>query len=404
MSEPLEFACASGQPSPDKRILVISRIGCPPPIGGNRMRMMTLLQEIKRLGYEVHFAGVRMSPEEKTATQQCVDQWVGDFTMPPQGLTRLGASLKYRTRRFFRRYQLAKDQVDEHFCDIWLQQAEALQQRGQYSRVLVSYVYHSRFLEAFPDSCLKILDTLDSYSHPRQRMQTLKAAGNLRYYTPDDERKGLLRAQRIIAIQEREAVYFRQLLGPEGNVYTIGHFAEVVDVAPPPAPFRFLGYIGSRKNHWINQQGIQWFLREVWPAIRVRLPEATLLLAGEKDEKAEADPGVRALGPIPSLEDFYRECPIFINPVLTGSGLKIKTIEALMHGRPVVTTSVGAEGLESFYGHGLYVGDSAREFADAAINLLSDLSQAHVLGEAAFHRVQEYTANNRRVLAEVMLI
>jgi glycosyltransferase involved in cell wall biosynthesis len=281
-----------------------------------------------------------------------------------------------------------------------LEQARDLQRRQKYPRVLLVYVLHSKILEAFPDPCWRIMDTQDILSNRRQRLLADGVTSYWRSYSVKDERRGLLRAQRIIAIQEHEAVYFRRLLGSTSKVYTVGHFGEALRQPPPPAPFLRLGCIGSRNA--VNRHGWQWFLHEVWPKVQNRLPGVEIWLAGSICEKFPPTPGVRALGQISSLSDFYRDCPVLINPVRTGTGLKIKTIEALMHGRPVVTTQVGAEGLESFLGHGLLVGNSAEEFANAIVVLLSNLSQAQQAGEAAVRQSQSYFAENQRVFAQIL--
>jgi glycosyltransferase involved in cell wall biosynthesis len=404
MSEHLETAGAPGPPIPDNRILVISRIGCPPPIGGNRTRMAALLREMRRLGYQVHFAGIRMSAEEKSVTQSMVDEYVWNFNYvpPPMGVARLRASLAYRFRRWLRHFRFMEEPLDETIYDHWLGEARDLQQQRQYSRVLVSYVYHSKFFLAFPDPCLRILDTHDAFSNRQEQLRAGKVDGYWRSHSPEDEKRGLLRAQRIIAIQEPEAAYFRRLLGPrsESEVQTIGHLADPISDFPPPVSFPALGYLGS--NTAINVRGLQWFLREVWPHVRSRLPKAELWVAGTVCDKCEPSPGVQIRGKISHLADFYRECPVLINPVRAGTGISIKTIEALMHGRPVVSTRVGVEGMEAFLGHGLFVCDSADEFANTAVNLLSNLSQAQQFGEEALRLAQSYMAENRRVLAAVL--
>jgi len=182
----------------------------------------------------------------------------------------------------------------------------------------------------------------------------------------------------------------------------VGHFAEPLDGPPASASIARLGCIGS--GGWVNMQGVQWFFSEVWPKIRGRLPDAELWLAGGVSEECESAPGVRILGKIPRLEDFYRDCAVVINPARSGTGLKIKTIEAMAHGRPVVTTSVGAMGLDAFRGRGMVVCDTAEEFAKEATGLLADLPQARLLGEAALRQAQQYCAENRRVFAEVLRI
>lgn len=398
MTELIEKSRTGNASGADRRILVISRIGIPPPNGGNRVRSAALLRELRQLGYEVHFAGIRMPPEEKAATRAVVDEWVWDFAppAPAKGWTRFCNSLAYRIHQAFRQAGWVNDRLDGLFSDHWLAEAAQLQAERGYVRVLVPYVHYSRFFEAFPASCLKILDTIDAYSRPRLNLAQGATEYYVRRYSPSDERRALLRASRVIAIQKHEATYFQQLLQTEKGVSVVGHIAEPVPRTFPFLAASRLGYVGSRKNNFGNPQTIQWFLHEIWPEVHRRAPEAEVHLAGLADDDSEALPGVRVLGPVPDLADFYRQCPIIINPVRNGPGLKIKTIEALLHGRPVVTTSVGAQGLESFAGHGLFVCDSTEAFSNTVIELLADLPGTFQWGEAALRRAKEYVADNRQ--------
>lgn len=325
---------------------------------------------------------------------------MGNFENRPPPPASIEVRLLRKGRKLLHRLELVEDRLDGKFCEHWLEEARDLQRRLQYPRVLVAYVFYSKFLQAFPDPCLRVLDTIDVFSNRRQRLRAKGVSDYWLSYSPKDEKRGLRRAHRLMAIQNQEAAYFRQLVGSAPTVNTVGHLAEVSGVPPAPAPFTRLGCIGSA--HASNLVGWQWFMREVWPRIRVQVAGVEVWVAGTIGEKCAPEPGVRLLGQIPSLADFYRDCPVFICPVQSGTGLKIKTIEALMQGRPVVTTGVGAEGLDAFRGHGLVVGDSAEEFANAVVTLLSNLSQAQQAGEAALRQAQAYLVENQRALADVL--
>jgi polysaccharide biosynthesis protein PslH len=384
----------------DNRILLISSVGCPPPNEGVASRIATLIRQMRRLGYEVHFAGIRMTEQKIASTRPLVDTWVGNFENRPPPPASIAARLLRKSRKLLHRLEFVEDRLDGRFCDQWLDEARDLQRRCQYPRVLVAYVFHSKFLLAFPDPCLRILDALDVFSNRRQRMRAQGVDPYWLSFTPRDEKQGLLRAHRVMAIQNQEAAYFRRLIGSAAQVYTVGHLAEAINEPLPPAHFVRLGCIGSANAS--NVAGWQWFSGEVWPRIQARLPGVEVWLAGPLGEKRPAMPGVRLLGQVPLVSDFYRDCPVFINPVQSGTGLKIKTIEALMHGRPVVTTNIGAEGLDSFRGQGLYVADSAEEFADAVVALLSNLSHAMHVGEGAMRQTHAYLVENQRALVEVL--
>ncbi|GAC1587873.1 MAG: hypothetical protein NVS3B21_03150 [Acidimicrobiales bacterium] len=115
--------------------------------------------------------------------------------------------------------------------------------------------------------------------------------------------------------------------------------------------------------------------REVLPAVRKRLPGAQLRLVGEPaDEVAAlgAYPGVTVAGRVPEVDPELAGADVVVVPVRYGGGTRIKIIEAFAHGVPVVSTSVGCEGLEVEAGRHLLVADTMAEFADAVVSIVQN--------------------------------
>ncbi len=99
-----------------------------------------------------------------------------------------------------------------------------------------------------------------------------------------------------------------------------------------------------------NNKAALWVLRDVWPGVRERVPHARLRLVGggataELTAGAASDTSVELVGFVEDLAREYAEASVALVPVLQGAGVKFKTVEALLHGVPVVTTTVGAEGV-----------------------------------------------------------
>jgi succinoglycan biosynthesis protein ExoO len=95
-----------------------------------------------------------------------------------------------------------------------------------------------------------------------------------------------------------------------------------------------------------NVIGMNDFIEHVWPAVHEALPATRLLICGKMGRKAPKHvPGVHVEGLVPSLEPYYARAAVVINPVPYGTGLKIKTVEALCLGKAVVATPAGARGL-----------------------------------------------------------
>lgn len=124
-----------------------------------------------------------------------------------------------------------------------------------------------------------------------------------------------------------------------------------------------------------NSDGLLWFGREVYPRIRARLPQAHLKVTGAMppDELAWlARSGIEFVGKVPDLWSFYDRIRLAISPTRFGAGVKLKTIEAIQYGVPVVCTSEAASGLPLEARSSVWVTDDPDLFASAVVELLSD--------------------------------
>jgi len=127
--------------------------------------------------------------------------------------------------------------------------------------------------------------------------------------------------------------------------------------------------------HPPNVDAVKYFVKDILPLIKKALPETTLTVVGNNPPKDILDlqkDHVIFTGYIPSTEPYLQRARVSIAPLRYGSGLKGKIGEAMAHGLPVVTTSIGAEGFGIISGQHAIVADSPKEFADAVITLCSD--------------------------------
>jgi glycosyltransferase involved in cell wall biosynthesis len=123
-------------------------------------------------------------------------------------------------------------------------------------------------------------------------------------------------------------------------------------------------------------------VRHVWPLVRARVPGARLLVAGRGTDRLGLDgPGVETVGEVESAAAFLQSLSILLFPQRRGSGMKVKTLEALASGVPVVTTAAGAEGIAP--NDGIVVAADPAVLADQAAGLLADAEERHRRGAAA---------------------
>ena len=133
-----------------------------------------------------------------------------------------------------------------------------------------------------------------------------------------------------------------------------------------------------------NAEAAAWFLGEVWPRVRAAVPSATFALIGAG---ADAGPpigsdsdGVEMMGEVPDLAAELTRATVSVAPVLAGTGTRVKIVEALAWGLPVVSTSAGASGLDVVPGRDLLLADDPAAFATAVVWLLGDRDAAAGVG------------------------
>ncbi len=135
----------------------------------------------------------------------------------------------------------------------------------------------------------------------------------------------------------------------------------------------YVGFLGWEPN----SQGLLWFIQQVWPLLLKRHPDLRFDVVGKdadirlQQAVAEFD-GISLRGFVDDLQTVYRDSRVSVAPLLFGSGMKVKVLDAMARGMPTVTTSVGAEGIEIENSKHLLVADDPAEMADHIDDLLSD--------------------------------
>lgn len=152
------------------------------------------------------------------------------------------------------------------------------------------------------------------------------------------------------------------------------------------APAQRIVFYGALR-YGPNIDGLEWFVRSIWPTIRRVLPDAQLDIAGTADsavQRFEDEPGVRVCGFVESIRAFVDDAALLVVPLRMGGGTRIKILEAWALGLPVVSTSVGCEGLGARHGETLMVADDPDSFARACVSLIIEPRLGQDMARRAF--------------------
>lgn len=186
---------------------------------------------------------------------------------------------------------------------------------------------------------------------------------------------------------------------------------------PPPAvlqqqPSPWIAFVGSM-NWPPNSDAALWFIREVLPLIRQTCPDVRFRVIGHKPppsfyQLAASDPGIEITGTVPAVLPLLRECTLQVVPLRAGSGVRHKILESMSAGVPVVSTTIGAEGLYLRDQHEILLADDATSLSAAILRLLDDSALRRTIAENAFTRINheflwEHSGNKLLRLCSTLL-
>jgi glycosyltransferase involved in cell wall biosynthesis len=249
-----------------------------------------------------------------------------------------------------------------------------------------------RYLTSLPSCIARILDEPDVSPFVNA---SGASRGRLRARARKFKYRGLLdsatrRLDAVAVASARESEAFRALSGATGSV-----IANVVPALPRngwcPTSNAALLYTGAL-TYAPNLAAVEFLVRDVLAAIAPEYPDLQLTVTGSvpvPEPAIASHPLVNLTGNTPSLDSYYRNSRLFVIPLQAGTGTRIKLLEAMSYGMPIVSTRKGAEGLPVVDGKHLLLADSANELIGAILLLLEDRDLSSRLGTSARKLVAE---------------
>lgn len=307
------------------KILIVSKCPTHPTDAGNRWWILSQAETFISLGHEVHFLYIqefpmRLNPQPYIESLEKTREYWGNrfhlFQVSKMQKLKMNLTKVYRSKCCHNHWE-----VDDQYPAGLENKVNELDAEYHFDVCVINYYYLSRLFEhiRIPK---KAIATHDAIAY-----KDLKIGQPTLCITADTEAKAMQRCPHIFALQEQEADYF-QILSPNSKVYNFyGRYNHHAQLVTGNHKMVFLS-----GNNEFNQNGIKWFLKEVFPVIKKTFTDTELLVGGSickvLPSLGKID-GVTAMGYIDNPAEFYAKADVAINPVYQGTGLKIKTFEAI---------------------------------------------------------------------------
>lgn len=212
------------------------------------------------------------------------------------------------------------------------------------------------------------------------------------------ERFAIRHAVGTLVCSELDRATLCQLAGTD-SVQTVPNAMPVRDAGPPAVEPTLL--ILGHYSFGPNRVGADYFIEHVWPLVTARVSEARLVVAGADPQLLmsyeRAPNGVEFTGYVRDLDDLYRTTRVVVCPIQSGGGTRLKIMEAAAYARPIVSTSIGAEGIELRDGTEIILADGAKAMARACVELLTSSSSSRALGSRARIAIETRYSRDRIV-------
>ena len=230
----------------------------------------------------------------------------------------------------------------------------------------------------------------DTERHPLKRFVFAREARKMERY----ERETVARFSHVIAVSETDRMAMASMTGADRisvvptGVDTLGFRPPVRNDAPSPEVL-FLGSMDWEPNI----DAVQFFCDTTWPAIVRAVPGARFRVVGRNPPPSIqrlASDSVEIVGRVPSVEAHLHRAAVFVVPLRVGGGTRLKIYEAMGAAKAVVSTAIGAEGLDVRHGQDIVLADDPASFADAVVTLLQDSAARRRLEDGALALAARY--------------
>lgn len=391
------------------RILMISPTMPWPLKGGARIRIYHEIKEVARAGHKITLLSLNMESHSRqdldALKPYCRELQVVPVKHRPrwQAAVRAFFSLKpYRVAKF-----------------------ESLEFRKQVAKALsksyeVVWVHFLETLAYFPNDWVKgkhSLIVLDQHNADEIMWQRYTNRGPLpvRVFARQNlwklrrfQEKALKNVDIVLSVSDAEADFMRNRVSLSCQVWTVPNGVDIDYFRPSETKHRYVKkpiilFCGSM-DVTMNIDAVTRFSKAIFSIIKEKIPQAEFWIVGRQPTLKVRDlgrrDGVTVFGEVEDVRSYYEQASVAVAPFLYGAGTKLKVLEAMAMGIPVVATSVGCQGIEAEPGHHLYLAETENVFAERVVKLIQD-PNAHAQLATAGQKLVEERYSWRRIVGEV---
>lgn len=385
------------------RVLFVSPYPICPPVHGGGVFMYQTLRQMTKLA-EVHVVELLDWPYQEKENLELRDFCASaEWLVRPSGKPRDVASLlPYAVREFANsdlEWLIHRQLFLKRIDILQLEYTPMAQYRGEFRRIATALFEHDVYFQSVGRALGHQTGALGEL---KARVEYLRALRyELRALPGFDQVQVCTPAQRDYLLEFRPGLAAKLRAGLRAGIDTSRYAFRPAGRAPLTMLF-----VGSFRHH-PNRVAVDWFVREVLPAILRREPEARLVVAGSEPPPVHAytdhAANLEMLGYVEDVREPLANYAVFVCPILSGSGVRVKLLEAFAAGIPVVSTSVGAEGLAKEDGAICALADAPAQFAERVLALFKNPDGAAQMAARARAEVEakwDMTAITRQLVEQ----
>jgi polysaccharide biosynthesis protein PslH len=353
--------------------------------GGGALRTASLLHYLAR-HYDVDLIVFRQpgAPDPRQSVPHGLIRHLTVIDLPPNGRTLTSRAFRNASRVIRRVAPLV-----DRFAGFGGEVARALEGRT-YDLGVIEHSWAAPYLDQLAPRCHRtVLDlhNVESVLHDRcAQIDPAPLAFAHRVFrdaSRELERAHFPRFSLVLATSQHDADLVRSIASNAAVAVYPNALPSIP--LPPQADDEALVFSGNMEYH-PNVAAVRFFRDEVWPLLRERWPKLVWRLVGRNPQAVRrftaGDPRIEVVGPVPDAVAELARSRVAVVPLLSGSGTRLKILEAWAAGLPVVSTTIGAEGLPVRDPETVILADGAVKFAEAVTRLLTCTDLRHNLGKA----------------------